>query len=70
MILSYYGKKILASVSVTNKYRNVGSLLRLPQRGIIDVSLATLQCEIFTISPVKVSEYVSLNLFSYGVSDS
>ncbi|XP_058193857.1 probable galactinol--sucrose galactosyltransferase 2 isoform X2 [Rhododendron vialii] len=31
-----------------------GSLLRLPQRGSIDVSLATLQCEIFTISPVKV----------------
>ncbi|KAL4382864.1 hypothetical protein GQ457_15G006560 [Hibiscus cannabinus] len=33
---------------------NSGSLSRLPKKGNINVSLATLKCEIFTISPIRV----------------
>ncbi|PON85231.1 Glycosyl hydrolase [Trema orientale] len=33
---------------------NSGSLSTLPQHGNLEVSLATLQCEIYTISPIKV----------------
>ncbi|XXG88821.1 hypothetical protein AAC387_Pa12g0979 [Persea americana] len=32
---------------------NSGSLSRLPKKGRIDVLLSTLQCEIYTISPIK-----------------
>ncbi|KAG8378714.1 hypothetical protein BUALT_Bualt07G0014000 [Buddleja alternifolia] len=33
---------------------HMGSLFRLPKDGIFEVSLATLECEIFTISPIRV----------------
>ncbi|KAJ0989449.1 hypothetical protein J5N97_007805 [Dioscorea zingiberensis] len=32
---------------------NLGQLSRIPKKGILEVSLHTLQCEIFTISPIK-----------------
>ncbi|XP_042519478.1 probable galactinol--sucrose galactosyltransferase 2 isoform X3 [Macadamia integrifolia] len=32
---------------------NSGSLVRLPKEGYLDVSLGVLQCDVFTISPIK-----------------
>ncbi|GFZ07857.1 seed imbibition 1 [Actinidia rufa] len=45
-----------------------GSLLRLPMRGAIDVSLASVQCEIFTIAPVRVFNQ-SLHFAPLGLLD-
>ncbi|KAJ8536536.1 hypothetical protein K7X08_034937 [Anisodus acutangulus] len=46
---------------------NSGSLSRFPKEGKIQVSLSTLECEIFTISPVKV--YYSHHFAPIGLID-
>ncbi|XP_049395552.1 probable galactinol--sucrose galactosyltransferase 2 [Solanum stenotomum] len=46
---------------------NSGSLSRLPKEGKIQVSLSTLECEVFTISPVKV--YNSHHFAPIGLID-
>ncbi|CAA0836149.1 Probable galactinol--sucrose galactosyltransferase 2 [Striga hermonthica] len=49
---------------------NSGSLYRLPNNRTVEVSLDVLQCEIFTVSPIKVSGlYVSLVSFHNLLSD-
>lgn len=60
-MLNIYQKLLVIIGTGTALYMRFfsGSLLRLPKRGSIDVSLAILKCEIFTNSPVKV--------FSQGV---
>ncbi|KAL6973129.1 galactinol--sucrose galactosyltransferase [Sarracenia purpurea var. burkii] len=45
-----------------------GSLSRLPKTGIVNVSLATVQCEILTIAPVKVFNQ-SLHFAPIGLLD-
>jgi raffinose synthase len=45
---------------------NAGLLSKLPSRGKLEVSLETLQCEVYTVSPIRVSvlklRYTTLDL--------
>ena len=47
-----------------------GLLLKLPSRGRLEVSLETLQCEVYTVSPIRVSVmtfYEKTSLIVYQV---
>ena len=39
-----------------------GSITKLPRKGLLEVSLKTLTCELYTISPIKVSGLTDISL--------
>ena len=39
-----------------------GSVTKLPRKGLLEVSLKTLTCELYTISPIKVSGLTDISL--------
>ena len=39
-----------------------GSITKLPRKGLLEASLKTLTCELYTISPIKVSGLTDISL--------